>query len=627
MPRVTNRAALLAGLLVTGCARPPSPEVPLRREDPEPAAAVPIDAGPRRPDAPASAPDPGTPVVIVTDAAVVRAVDDALGGFGGVVLGREAPQTADMASDPRWRAIADTLTADLRELARADPRSGVGMRHVHRLFDARWLRSPKTRLELVAVVNRVDRQPFAPSTCGELRLIYRLAYTTTRGDTEIDSRLPMTVNVVHHQTGDCREVARRWHAPEGTPSAAWLVSDDGPLVALRGAPYGEPKSVEVDVQVARWPSTIRPDMAGHAEYVLRVFRVTPQGLVPSPLENTPDVPRLRRDASLRAELLAWLRDPAHLDAIDAGTAVLPDRFLATRAISVTPRGLARGANRPFAQLFDPSELADLDLSGRTHVSSPVAFLRRLDGLSCMGCHQTRSVAGFHLLGEEADPEAVVDAIALPGSPHLDGELVRRERILAALVRREVPDYARPLSDAERAQGGYGSHCGLGDPGLAAYTCDEGFVCLRVDEDEMGVCVPEHEHGAGDPCEIGTVDFVAHPHRDRVRDATHRSCSRGGACFTNYGGFPAGMCAVACSAATADEVCGLIPILKDFNACIGRKRPFRQCILDHADPAALRACDVDRPCRDDYICARSASDRGICMPPYFLFQLRVDGHVL
>ena len=45
----------------------------------------------------------------------------------------------------------------------------------------------------------------------------------------------------------------------------------------------------------------------------------------------------------------------------------------------------------------------------------------------------------------------------------------------------------------------------------------------------------------------------------------------------------------------------------------------------SNPAALRACDVDSPCRDDYICARSGSERGVCLPPYFLFQLRVDGH--
>lgn len=30
-------------------------------------------------------------------------------------------------------------------------------------------------------------------------------------------------------------------------------------------------------------------------------------------------------------------------------------------------------------------------------------------------------------------------------------------------------------------------------------------------------------------------------------------------------------------------------------------------------------------RDDYICARTPDGNGACIPPYFLFQLRVDGH--
>jgi hypothetical protein len=51
---------------------------------------------------------------------------------------------------------------------------------------------------------------------------------------------------------------------------------------------------------------------------------------------------------------------------------------------------------------------------------------------------------------------------------------------------------------------------------------------------------------------------------------------------------------------------------------------------------LKGCDANEPCRDDYICARTAAGHsaskdarerahGACIPPYFLFQLRVDGH--
>ena len=42
-------------------------------------------------------------------------------------------------------------------------------------------------------------------------------------------------------------------------------------------------------------------------------------------------------------------------------------------------------------------------------------------------------------------------------------------------------------------------------------------------------------------------------------------------------------------------------------------------------AGLRACDAATPCRDDYLCVRLDAGRGACIPPYFVFQMRVDGH--
>jgi hypothetical protein len=57
--------------------------------------------------------------------------------------------------------------------------------------------------------------------------------------------------------------------------------------------------------------------------------------------------------------------------------------------------------------------------------------------------------------------------------------------------------------------------------------------------------------------------------------------------------------------------------------------FERCIGDNTRAGALRACGFHTPCRDDYVCARIAKGDehggGVCMPPYFLFQLRVDGH--
>ena len=69
------------------------------------------------------------------------------------------------------------------------------------------------------------------------------------------------------------------------------------------------------------------------------------------------------------------------------------------------------------------------------------------------------------------------------------------------------------------------------------------------------------------------------------------------------------------------------MLDDFNACLAARRPFAEC-LGHTRPGLLRSCSVTQACRDDYICAQSegaAPGHGACMPPYFLFQMRVDGH--
>jgi hypothetical protein len=91
-----------------------------------------------------------------------------------------------------------------------------------------------------------------------------------------------------------------------------------------------------------------------------------------------------------------------------------------------------------------------------------------------------------------------------------------------------------------------------------------------------------------------------------------------------------MCTSSCADLPEAGTCGVIAVLEPFNACLARKTPFPRCLAEHVTPAGLRACDARTPCRDDYICARvpggAATGRGACMPPYFLFQMRVDGHL-
>lgn len=575
---------------------------------------------------PVPAPAPvGEPVVLVTDPAVLARIEGAGWTFGATAFASSASDTAALAKDPHWRSIVRTLADDVAAVGAGDPKAGVGLRFTHRLFDVRWLESERAWLELVAVVNRVDRRVFHPGTCGETRLVYRLAHRAKQGREEVRSRLPMTVNVVMWQADDgagCRDVAKRWMLPAGSDVAERLLADDGPLASARRGVAGL-KSIEVDVQTSRWPGTIRPDLGGHATYLLRVFHRDAKKTFAAPLENTPDVARLFASKRDREALLAWIREPATLDAIDRGTVLMPESFAAKASQSFTPRGLARLGNRPFSQLVSARELGDLALSERTHVRTPAALLRRLDELTCTGCHETRSIAGFHLLGEEpADPDRV-DALKVGSSPHLLGDVARRSAYVAALARGDVPDEMRPLADTDPSPGAYGSHCGLGDEGFAALRCGDGLVCTTIDDPELGTCLPA-ARGAGDPCELGAMKTFADPKRDRVKHDDVLSCERDGVCDRNDVGFPAGMCVVACASMTSDEACGGIPQLTGFNNCLAAGRRFADCVRENASPAAMRACDVDHPCRDDYICAQ-AGDRGVCMPPYFLYQLRVDGH--
>jgi hypothetical protein len=583
--------------------------------------AVPVAARPMPAEPPSA---PSERVLLVTDPLVLAELEQGAAAFWRPFRESAAESTAELARQPHYRALAALVRADVARKQRSDPQAGVGMRHAHRLFDPAWLASSRTRFELVAVVNRLDRRWFAPEHCGETRLVYRLAYATKVRGQRVDSRLPMTVSLVFWQAPGargCQSTAERWPAPWQPELARAL--EEGPLAADRVS-VAALKSVEANYQLARWPSTVRPDMAGHAEYVLRALRVAGSSLAPGPLENTPDVARLRASPALRGELLAWLRDPANLSAIDTGTALLPEHLLAREAVSVSPHGLGRLANRPFRTLFEPAELAGLDHAALVVARSPEALLRRLDGMSCAGCHQSRSTAGFHLLGEEREARRI-DALQVPISPHLAGDLARRQLELRAALTGAADMAVRAQSDHEASPGQYGAHCALGaSAGFEEFRCAPGLSCVASGDAELGSCLPEPGEGyGGDPCEAAVVRPAESAYDDRAQ-VSEQGCRSGG-CFTNHGGFPHGMCAETCGREREGTRCGLVPITLDFSSCVASTRPFTECVETMAEQAAMRACDATHACRDDYVCARSLGEGGVCLPTYFLFQLRVDGH--
>jgi hypothetical protein len=616
-----SRAALACILCLAAC-----------RQDERTSAPVVATADPVAPAKPAA--PPRHPLVpAITDPAILTELE-ATGFHLALQLGaNQARNNAELqAESDLYRDFVtfsrEDIAASVAEENRHRPDWGaVGptMRAKRRNLDPGWLSASNATWELVGVVNRMDRAPFAPGTCGELRLIYRLAYSAPK----VASRLPVTVNLVYLlEPGDrsCAELVPEWRLPPDA-STAWLRSR-GPL---RPANLRRLKSIETNYQVIRSAAGIRNQLGGSAEYVLRVFHQVDRRLVRAPLENTPDIARLTANPALRAELLTFLRQEDSLRALDSGTILIPDRFLATAMSSFAPHGLARMQNRPFDAVFDPADFAGLELSGRRLVRTPEAIVRRLDDLSCIGCHQARTIAGFHFVGEDRAGIHPLNAVFFAGSGHFRTDLARRIAHLEAVERGAAPATDRPFSFAPtRTRAGYGDFCSLpGARSFDGWTCDQGLGCQVIDpaegESELGQCFPA-ERRAGDPCLQSTVIQNHHSLDKMIMPWTELGCAEGYACRMPVAGFPSGMCTSPCEAiGSPGEICG--PTAgAGFGDCLSGKSTFRTCIDRHRELKSRGRCNADRSCRNDYICARTGEgEDGACVPAYFLFQLRVDGH--
>jgi hypothetical protein len=519
-----------------------------------------------------------------------------------------------------YRAVVDTLERDLAELAH---RPGVGGEDaMNHSFDVRWLRDSDAKFELVGLVPRLDRAFAEPGTCGELRRVYRLALTRKGRPT---TRLPMTLSVLSLIPANaCRALAGELLS---LPRAGRARLDA--LAKLYG---GSAERIEVNLQNLHGTATPQ-DNEDHAEYLLRSFDMTPEGSVAAhPLLATP-----REDLSPaeKNRLTEYLR--AHFDDVDKGMLVLPTDLLATRAISVSPRGLARERNRVFRTLFGAdaeTRFAGLPYDSARIARSPRAFLRRLDQGTCQGCHQSRAVAGFHLLGAERDDERVFNALRIGISNHLAAELPWREAMIEAMAAGRSADAPRPFAESG---GSYGARCGLGEPGFAAYTCALGLECKDDRGDELGACLPADGPHEGDACEPATVTTGLGANGDHQSPLPSITCRVGGhvivrdGCLGNGLGFPGGTCTDRCTtvgalSANDDAICAELPMSGYEEVCFRTNEPIEKCLASRVSPSLVRACDADHPCRDDYACARvtATATRGACVPPYFVFQARVDG---
>jgi hypothetical protein len=93
-----------------------------------------------------------------------------------------------------------------------------------------------------------------------------------------------------------------------------------------------------------------------------------------------------------------------------------------------------------------------------------------------------------------------------------------------------------------------------------------------------------------------------------------------------------MCSVRCETIGESKdgsICAPLPSAGYEAQCFRSREPVESCLERHYVIARIASCDAARPCRDDYACARvpgAPAHLGGCIPPYFAFQLRVDGPV-
>lgn len=559
-----------------------------------------------------------------------------------------------IADVPAYGAVLENLRKEMADYRKKNPKYGVGLEFGGRLFDLDYLVNPRARFALVGVTNRMDTGYKTGNRCGEVRFIYRLAYNVIDHGKPVTSRLPMTINLVFHgglndDPAHCTELAKEWLkvTPKTTPEE---LTTTGPLSA-RFFRRENVKALELNLQIVRLAAAVRPDFGGHAEYLLKVYKWQGDTFAETTLENQIDRPRLLADKALYAELKAWLFDPTNVRAIDQGTHLIPEKFLAKSALSIAPGGITRSGNRQFYSFITGDEIDKINFAPLENIKSPVAFLRRLNDSTCIGCHQTRAIGGFHFTGRDPFGKYPGNSVFLPGSAHFMGELARRKVVLQEIAAGGAVDYSRGFSarpqtrragktlDGSGLYNGWGAHCATGDdPSFKGWTCAAGLKCKSLLDKQdglgSGICLPETQQ-VGDPCESGIIKT-----KEFGNDVYERSGERAAVTVkdalcspqsqapgTSSGGFLNGNVRTrSCANLPKEASCGPLPAARPgFNACLTQKN-FGDCLKEYAVGVGLRGCDQRNPCRDDYICAESfETGRGSCVPPYFMFQFRVDGH--
>ena len=245
------------------------------------------------------------------------------------------------------------------------------------------------------------------------------------------------------------------------------------------------------------------------------------------MENQIDRERILADEDLGRDFKAWLLDPGHLGEFDRGTVLIPERFLARSAIAATPAGfdpselqpafgLVQGEGAAANPVFSESDIvaalrkaADVGVTP-ANIRSVAGFERRLNDVTCSGCHQTRGIGGFHFPGVDWMAAKPSNSTVVPASPHFFGDQIRRRDILTSLQMEQQPGlFARifrtpAIAHAVGISGelagtgyydGWGAHCyqpspkaADNDPSFRSWTCAAGLACQAVGKtSRIGMC--------------------------------------------------------------------------------------------------------------------------------------------
>lgn len=336
-------------------------------------------------------------------------------------------------------------------------------------------------------------------------------------------------------------------------------------------------------------------------------------------------------------------------------------------------------------------LKGIDLAGLKHVKSAQGLVERLNNHTCTGCHQSAGTAGFQLLGLTGTLNSAFNQVVLPFSPHYYAERIRRSDYVRKVAEGIAPNAFRPHSifpaaDWSGAEPTFHAArvrdlCLPDDKHLGALPCASGLTCRQTVENKalgmtIGECVQKPNTVAGHVCRDGKVStaklepslgdlYNLKSFRDTIDIS--KTFSDVGACGKPEGGVPLGRNSKGCDSNTPAGRLEFVDSLKPGQAppkemCAMRGGPqFDECAKSKDPPDCLAktkiarglldTCSPGNFCREDYICQQLPTDIsrlysgkeketvsrriaklgelgiGFCVPNYFIFNMRADGHII